>query len=62
MMEKSTPAEVAQREVNFIDYVILPCWSKLHAFLPKASHLVEACNSNRAVWEARVEKLQASSA
>lgn len=57
MMAKSGPIDVAQREVNFIDFVIMPCWSSLSLFLPDASTRTEQAKTNRQLWLARKQKL-----
>jgi hypothetical protein len=45
---------LAQREINFLDFVVLPCWANFVAFLPSAEQQVQQAHANRQQWlEAR---------
>ena len=57
MMESSTDADVAMREVKFLDFVILPCWTHLASFLPQVDAQIVQARLNRSRWLNRHKRL-----
>jgi GAF domain-containing protein len=50
LMEKSDPISCANREKNFIDFVILPLWKTVSRFLPEVEHCTNTAIANRDKW------------
>ena len=57
MMKQSSDADVAIREVKFIDFVIVPCWTHLSTFLPMVDDQIVQARLNRARWSNRHTRL-----
>jgi hypothetical protein len=46
-MEASSPDVCAKMEVNFIDYIVLPLWSRLQEVFPELEPCLDNIHSNR---------------
>ena len=50
-----TEKNIAQLQMNFVDYVVKPLWAAVGELLPTLALFTENCKENRAKWE-RVQK------
>lgn len=50
-----TEKNIAQLQMNFVDYVVTPLWAAVGELLPTLAMFAENCKENRAKWE-RVHK------